>query len=191
MNSYEFAEQAHAKLNQTRMDGSPFINHPKRVAEIVSTLPEIPKEIMDILIDVAHTHDTIEDTDATIEEIKTLFGEQVASIVWELTSPSSQLPIEIQNAMPRKEKKQLMFDKLEIASDEARLLKLCDRLDNLRDCTNSGRYSWVKKYYAESLDLVALLGSIKNKYLEANKHLLSNLNDELIRIQQWLVKQEK
>ena len=71
----EYATKKHA--GQTRKDGkTPFIVHPIRVAYMCFTEEE---KIVALL------HDTVEDTDATIEEINDLFGKKVAEIVDILT----------------------------------------------------------------------------------------------------------
>ena len=73
-----FAEAKHR--GQTDKAGRPYIEHPRAVAE------KLDGEIEKI---VALLHDTVEDTDATIEEIRSLFGNEVAEAIGYLTHDKS------------------------------------------------------------------------------------------------------
>ena len=73
--AYEYAAAHHA--GQNRKDGSPFITHPLAVAQIVAEELHLDTES----IVAALLHDTIEDTDATHEEISKLFSPTVADLV--------------------------------------------------------------------------------------------------------------
>ena len=73
--AYEYAAAHHA--GQNRKDGSPFITHPLAVAQIVAEELHLDSES----IEAALLHDTIEDTDATHEEISKLFSPTVADLV--------------------------------------------------------------------------------------------------------------
>ena len=78
----EFATEMHK--GQCRKDGSPFINHPLRVANNVATYKQSNRILM--LMQCAYLHDTLEDTKATYYDLLKYFGPQVAGIVLELTS---------------------------------------------------------------------------------------------------------
>lgn len=73
--AYEYAAAHHA--GQNRKDGSPFVTHPLAVAQIVAEELHLDTES----IVAALLHDTIEDTDATHEEISKLFSPTVADLV--------------------------------------------------------------------------------------------------------------
>ena len=73
--AYQYASTHHA--GQNRKDGSPFVTHPLAVAQIVAEELHLDTES----IVAALLHDTIEDTDATHEEISTLFSPTVADLV--------------------------------------------------------------------------------------------------------------
>ena len=72
--AYEYAREHHGA--QLRKDGSPYITHPLEVAHLVAELGLDADSIMAALL-----HDTIEDTDATHEEVAKLFTETVADLV--------------------------------------------------------------------------------------------------------------
>ena len=95
-----------------------------RVAGIVNVLAYGSAE----MIAAAWLHDTIEDTDTTKEELQCHFGKFVSHMVAELTNPSKQYP-----ELRRVQRKQMDREHLEGVSDEAKTIKLADRIDNLRD----------------------------------------------------------
>lgn len=72
--AYKMAEAAHQ--GQTRVSGEPYITHCVAVAEILSDMHVPPQVIAAALL-----HDTVEDTNVTLDEIRQQFGEQVASLV--------------------------------------------------------------------------------------------------------------
>ena len=72
--AYEFAIKAHK--NQKRESGDPYSNHPIAVANILTEL-----KLDSATITTGLLHDTIEDTHATYDVIKTEFGEEVADLV--------------------------------------------------------------------------------------------------------------
>ena len=119
----------------TRKHGPPYIVHPIRMTSILRAVgfSEFVQEDMMI---AALLHDLLEDTDITVEEIRNQFGKKVASIVKELTKPEQI-------------NKDEWLKSLETASNEAKIIKMADRIDNLMDM-NSGVWSIEKqKSYAE------------------------------------------
>ena len=72
--AYELAEKAHA--GQTRQTGEPYIIHPVSVAYILAELEMDKEGVMAALL-----HDVVEDTGYTLEDLKMLFGEEVAFLV--------------------------------------------------------------------------------------------------------------
>jgi (p)ppGpp synthase/HD superfamily hydrolase len=113
--AFDVAEEAHA--DQTRDEGAPYIIHPLRVA--LSLVEEV--EIYSPgLISAALLHDVIEDSPITREQISEMFGEEIARVVWLLTKFENVSLADYLAA-------------IEAAADTgAPLVKLCDRLDNLR-----------------------------------------------------------
>lgn len=119
---YIFSQEAHQ--NQKRYSGAPYLSHPLEVADILVDLN------MDITtIAAGLLHDVAEDTQVSLEEIKNVFGEEVAMLVngvTKLSKISFQTKEEVQAENFRK-----MF--LAIAEDiRVILIKLADRLDNMR-----------------------------------------------------------
>ena len=78
-------------------------------------------------------HDTIEDTETTSEELKALFGPKVASVVMEVTDDKS---------LEKSVRKQLQVEHAPYISTEAKLVKLADKICNLRDILASPPADW-------------------------------------------------
>ena len=72
--AYTAAERAHA--GQLRMSGEPYITHPVAVAQILADLGIGPRTIAAALL-----HDTVEDTDYTLDELRQEFGDEIAMLV--------------------------------------------------------------------------------------------------------------
>ncbi len=82
--AYAFAKAAHEAVGQLRKYTSdPYIVHPTEVADIVQTVAHT-----EVMVAAALLHDTVEDTDATMDEIRRLFGHEVADLVEMLTDVS-------------------------------------------------------------------------------------------------------
>lgn len=116
----EFCLKAHA--GQKRDDGSDYAIHPIAVAAILQGQGcQDPSVLAAALL-----HDTLEDTTTTKAEIDAAFGEEVAGLVMELTNPLPQ-------DRPFAEKHAALLEHARAMSPKARLVKLADRLHNLRD----------------------------------------------------------
>ena len=82
--AYAFAKAAHEAVGQMRKyTGEPYIVHPVEVARIVQTVPHTEATLAAALL-----HDTVEDTGVTMDEIRQLFGHEVADLVEMLTDVS-------------------------------------------------------------------------------------------------------
>ena len=146
--AYEMAEAAHE--GQMRDEGTPYILHPVRVA--VSLVDEL--EIYSPrLVSSALLHDVIEDSPITRQQIAELFGEDVAEIVWLLTKfDDVSLPA--------------YLNAIEAASDTgAAIVKLCDRLDNLRFLAHSPRAEKKRRYIHTTEAFYLPMAARTNKYL--------------------------
>ena len=120
--AYVFSMKAHGK--QTRASGDPYFSHPLEVAGILTEYKVDSATIMTALL-----HDTIEDTDATFEDITAICGEEVAKLVDGVTKLTR---IEFQSDQAKQAEN---FRKLVLAmSQDIRVLlvKLADRLHNMR-----------------------------------------------------------
>ncbi|MEM1344581.1 MAG: bifunctional (p)ppGpp synthetase/guanosine-3',5'-bis(diphosphate) 3'-pyrophosphohydrolase [Pseudomonadota bacterium] len=120
--AYVFGARAHA--HQKRADGEPYFGHPLQVADILTGL-----HLDDASIVTALLHDTVEDTDATREEIERLFGAEIARLVDGVTKLTRLELSSIESAQAENFRKLL----LAMAEDvRVILVKLADRLHNMR-----------------------------------------------------------
>lgn len=146
--AYEVAYQAHA--GQTRDEGTPYIVHPIRVA--VSLVDELSL-YSPTLVCSALLHDVIEDSDITREDVGQMFGEQIAEVVWLLTKLEevslAQYLVCIEAA----------------AHTGAPIVKLCDRLDNLRSIVHSPRIEKKRRLIRTTEELYMPLAARTNRYL--------------------------
>lgn len=120
------------RRNQRRedADASPYINHPIELANVL--INEGSVEDMTVLC-AAVLHDTIEDTDTTLAEIRRHFGPKVAAVVMEVTDDK---------LLDKATRKQLQIDHAPNISHQAKLVKLADKICNLRDMLASPPAGW-------------------------------------------------
>lgn len=118
-----FAVTAHADTER-RGKGFPYVIHVLEAMEIVATITSDPE-----LLAAAALHDTIEDTDVTIDTIRSEFGERVAAIV---DSESDVLPEGIDEAASWRCRKQAAIDRLASAPMDSKIVAMGDKLSNMR-----------------------------------------------------------
>lgn len=126
----KFAAKKHHGQHRKGADADPYIVHPLDVAHLLTNIGKV--EDYDILI-AAVLHDTVEDTGTSRDEIVELFGEKVASIVAEVTDDKS---------LPKAERKQKQIEHAPHISDEAKQLKMCDKISNITDIMNNPPADW-------------------------------------------------
>ena len=122
ISAYELAAKAHA--NQVRSSGEPYITHPVAVAYILLELGMDTDTICAALL-----HDVVEDTDVTLEELKKLFGQDVAMLVDGVTK-LGKIPLFTKEEQQAENVRKILL----AMSQDIRviIIKLCDRLHNMR-----------------------------------------------------------
>ena len=118
-----FAVQAHAGTER-RGKGFPYIIHPMEAMEIVATMTTDQE-----LLAAAVLHDTVEDTEVTLEELRKTFGDKIASLV---EQESEERPDGVSDEESWHDRKQAAIDGLAKASREAKIVALGDKLSNIR-----------------------------------------------------------
>ena len=118
-----FAVNAHAGTER-RGKGFPYIVHPMEAVEIVATMTSDQD-----LLAAAALHDTVEDTDVTVERIKEEFGERIASIV---ASESDTFQDGVSEEDSWHDRKRAAIKRLASASRDAKIVALGDKLSNMR-----------------------------------------------------------
>lgn len=160
-------------FQKRKYSGDPYYIHPIRVAGMLLALPPEKEwnkdkslyriENIESTIVTALLHDVIEDTPTSSEEIQSIFGTYIADGVRYLTNTSK---IDAPNAN-RATRKELDRQKIQTKSAWIRLIKYCDRYDNLLDTLNYvmdwniqkklPESGWFYKYIQESRDLLEVL----------------------------------
>ena len=118
-----FAVKAHAGTER-RGKGFPYIVHPMEAMEIVATMTPDQE-----LLAAAALHDTVEDTDVTIKQIRAEFGERVASLV---AAESDEVVEGVSEEESWHARKQAAMDRLARAPHDAKMVALGDKLSNMR-----------------------------------------------------------
>lgn len=133
---------AHKHRNQRRKDASvsPYINHPIALANVLANEGGVRDARV---ICAALLHDTIEDTDTTPQELAAHFGPAIRDIVLEVTDDKN---------LPKTVRKRLQIRHASRISRRAKLVKLADKICNLRDITTSPPAKWSemrkRKYFS-------------------------------------------
>lgn len=130
LKALEFA--AHKHRDQRRKDAlaSPYINHPIALANVLTREGGVADPVV---LAAALLHDTVEDTQTTPAELRECFGEQIAGIVAEVTDDTRLL---------KAERKRLQIEHAAALSREAKLVKLADKICNVRDMANHPPAKW-------------------------------------------------
>ena len=116
-----FASRKHSQQKRKDADASPYINHPIALVSILAV--EAGINDCDTLC-AALLHDTIEDTDTSVEELVEAFGGPIASLVQEVTDDKR---------LSKAERKLRQVEHAAHLSTNARPVKLADKIANLRD----------------------------------------------------------
>ena len=125
--AYHFAAARHVHQRRKGEAAEPYMNHLTEVADLVAQATRGSDP--DVLI-AAVLHDTVEDTETTLEEIEAAFGERVAELVAEVTDDKS---------LPKQTRRDLQVEHAAHASRGAQIIKLADKTSNLRALAALGR----------------------------------------------------
>lgn len=134
----QFATEAH-RGTERRGKGYPYIIHPMEAAAIVATMTNDQE-----MLAAAVLHDTVEDTDVTIEQIRELFGDRVAELVQHETAP-------LDDSLTWREKKTAQLKQLAEAPRDSKIVALGDKFSNMSgialDYRQMGDEVW-KRFHA-------------------------------------------
>jgi len=125
-----FAAEKHRDQRRVDAEARPYINHPIALTRVLSVEADVhdPEVLCAALL-----HDTIEDTDCTEEELRREFGDRITSLVLEVTDDTTQ---------PKQVRKQRQIDEAAKKTPAAKLVKLADKICNLRDILRSPPPKW-------------------------------------------------
>jgi guanosine-3',5'-bis(diphosphate) 3'-pyrophosphohydrolase len=130
LDALAFAADKHRHQRRKDQEASPYINHPIELAHILVNEARVTDPL--VLI-AAVLHDTVEDTDATLDEIAARFGREVSEIVAEVTDDKR---------LPKDERKRRQVEHAPHASFRAQQVKLADKIGNLRDLAARPPANW-------------------------------------------------
>jgi guanosine-3',5'-bis(diphosphate) 3'-pyrophosphohydrolase len=136
----EFAADRHRNQRRKDADASPYINHPISLANVLANEGAVTDPVV---LCAALLHDTIEDTNTTAEELTAAFGQNITDVVLEVTDDK-----DLEKAV----RKQLQIEHARHASKQAKLVKLADKICNLRDIAATPPADWSTERKAEYFD---------------------------------------
>ncbi len=132
-----FAAQRHAQQRRKGAAGEPYVNH---LLEVAGMLADATGGSDTNLLIAALLHDTVEDVQVSREEIEREFGADVAGLVLEVTDDKS---------LPKARRKALQVEHAPHKSGRARMLKIADKISNLRALVTSPPPDWSLERKAE------------------------------------------
>jgi guanosine-3',5'-bis(diphosphate) 3'-pyrophosphohydrolase len=139
----QFAADKHRSQRRKDAEAPPYINHPIALASVLCHEGGVYDAVV---LCAALLHDTIEDTDTTPEELAGAFGSKIAAVVMEVTDDK---------ALPKAERKEEQVRHAPTISIEAKLVKLADKICNLRDILAAPPAGWPAKRKREYFDWAA------------------------------------
>jgi guanosine-3',5'-bis(diphosphate) 3'-pyrophosphohydrolase len=140
MEAIAFAADKHRHQRRKDKEASPYINHPIALAHLLATMAGVEDPVV---LQAAILHDTIEDTQTTYTELLDRFGKEVADVVAEVTDDKS---------LPKERRKELQVEHAPHASRAAALVKLADKICNLRDMSAAPPHGWSLQRRQEYFD---------------------------------------
>jgi GTP diphosphokinase / guanosine-3',5'-bis(diphosphate) 3'-diphosphatase len=131
----DFAAERHKDIRRKGAGAVPYINH---LAEVARLLAVATKGADAELVAAGWLHDTVEDTATSREELISIFGNDVASLVMEVTDDKS---------LPKAERKRLQVVKTPAKTPRAKMIKLADLTSNLRQLPDDWEVRRVHEYF--------------------------------------------
>ena len=125
-----FAAERHRDQRRKDPERTPYINHPIALMRVLLVEAGVEDPVV---LCAALLHDTVEDTGTTPEEIEARFGAEICAVVMEVTDDKG---------LCKAERKRLQVEHAAGASEAARLVKLADKICNLRDVAASPPVGW-------------------------------------------------
>ncbi|EFO18322.1 hypothetical protein LOAG_10172 [Loa loa] len=164
----DLAARRHRQQRRKDAAQTPYVNHPIGVAYILTSEGQITDTTTII---AAILHDIVEHTKTTDEEIRKMFGDEIADIVKECTMVRS---------MKREARMKSELEKASKLSHKAKLVQLADKLNNIRDIERGTPLGWTKQHVTEYIifakDLLSKIRGIHGPLESAlddiiNKHI--------------------
>ncbi|MGP9810077.1 HD domain-containing protein [Rhodopseudomonas sp. NSM] len=136
----DFAARCHAGQRRKGSAKEPYVNHVAEVAELLAVATDGSDAA---LVAAGWLHDTIEDSGTTRDELIEQFGDDVAALVIECTDDKT---------LPKAERKRLQVEHAPHLSGRARMVKVADKISNLRSLIFSPPDDWERERLVDYLD---------------------------------------
>ena len=158
-----FAAEKHRLQTRKDPEGSPYINHPIAVANLLWHEASVEDVVA---LAAALLHDTVEDTDTSVAELTTEFGEEIAGVVAEVSDDKN---------LPKQARKRAQVEHAPHLSLSAQRVKIADKICNLRDVARTPPPSWTLERRQEYFDWASeVVGEMRGEHGR-----LSELFDEV------------
>ncbi len=174
LKALNFSAGKHRHQRRKDTAASPYINHPIEVANILWTIGEV-YDVAAII--AAILHDTIEDTDATPEEIRLSFGDEILGLVLEVSDNKS---------LPKQERKQNQITHSPHLSRRAKQIKLADKICNVRDIAYAPPDHWSRQ---RRIDYLQWAQAVIDGLRGSNEQLERFFDDTLAQARQKLIEE--
>lgn len=150
-----FAAEKHRDQRRKDAEASPYINHPIALADVLVNEGNVTET--DVIC-AALLHDTLEDTATTSEELEKAFGARIRSIVEEVSDDKG---------LAKADRKRLQIEHAAAISREAQLVKLADKICNVRDLAERPPAGWSLDRKREYFDWTkAVVDRLRGVHLE-------------------------
>lgn len=140
LRALRFAAAKHRDQRRKDAGATPYINHPIQLAELLVNEAQVKDPVV---IAAAILHDTVEDTETTAAELEREFGADITGIVVEVTDDKS---------LSKVERKRRQVERAGNCRPAARLVKLADKICNLRDLRSHPPANWSEERKREYFD---------------------------------------
>jgi (p)ppGpp synthase/HD superfamily hydrolase len=140
LETLHFAAAKHRDQRRKDVAASPYINHPIAVARLLASEGGVTDLVT---LQGALLHDTVEDTETTLEELERHFGPAVRQLVAEVTDDKR---------LPKGDRKRLQIEHAPHLSPQAQQIKIADKTANVHDITASPPANWSLEQRREYLD---------------------------------------
>ncbi|HXM45837.1 MAG TPA: HD domain-containing protein [Bryobacteraceae bacterium] len=165
-----FAAERHAAQRRKGRTAEPYVNHLLEVAELLARTAD---DLDTNLIVAALLHDTIEDVGVSREEIAERFGEDVASLVAEVTDDKS---------LPQETRKALQVANASHKSPRAQALSAADKIANVRSIVTSPPANWT---FERQVEYVRWARQVVGRYSKLNGRLAAEFAKASAELQEW------
>jgi (p)ppGpp synthase/HD superfamily hydrolase len=165
-----FAAEKHALQRRKGRGEEPYVNHLLDVAEVLARTTD---DLDTDLIVAALLHDTIEDAGVTRDELAARFGEEVASLVAEVSDDKS---------LPKQTRKALQVQNAALKSPRAQALSAADKISNLRSIMNSPPVGWS---FERKVEYVRWARQVVGHFAALNGRLSAEFRQTSAALEHW------